>query len=268
MTNNPTPPERPPQIPNPIAQRTQPKITEPDPDFEAMKEKGGANILNSLLKKPLSVVYELNKSPSSMLGTLCLINLVCLGVFGFVLGLFSAGDQLWAAPVKVIGGVFFSGMICLPSLYIFGALGGMDAKFPSVAGLMLTFLAITSLLLVGFAPVVWLFSTSSNSLVFFGFLSLAIWMVCLLFGMRVISRASRSMGGGNGGHLAIWAIIFATVTLQMTTSLRPIIGKSDKFLNLKEKRFFLGYCFEVIEDESTSPHRDIPDEESGRSTDY
>ena len=110
MTNNPTPPERPPQIPNPIAQRTQPKITEPDPDFEAMKEKGGSNILNSLLKKPLSVVYELNKSPSSMLGTLCLINLVCLGVFGFVLGLFSAGDQLWAAPVKVIGGVFSCGV--------------------------------------------------------------------------------------------------------------------------------------------------------------
>ncbi|MBT7959267.1 MAG: hypothetical protein HN759_08025, partial [Akkermansiaceae bacterium] len=166
------------------------------------------------------------------------------------------------------GGVFFSGLICLPSLYIFGALGGMDAKFPSVAGLMLTFLAITSLLLVGFAPVVWLFSTSSNSLVFFGFLSLAIWMVCLLFGLRVISRASRSMGGGHGGHLAIWAIIFATVTLQMTTSLRPIIGKSDKFLNLEEKRFFLGYWFKVIEDENILPHSDTPDEEGGRGTDY
>ena len=267
MTNDPIPPERPPQIPNPMAQHTRPVVTGPDPDFKAMEHKGFSNILNSLLKKPLSVVYELNQSPSRILGVLCLVSLVCLGVFGFVLGLFSAGDQLWAAPVKVIGGVFFSGLICLPSLYMFGALGGMDAKFPSVAGLMLTFLAITSLLLVGFAPVVWLFSTSSNSLVFFGFLSLAIWMVCLLFGLRVISRASRSMGGGHGGHLAIWAIIFATVTLQMTSSLRPIIGKSDKFLNLEEKRFFLGYWFEVIEDENTSPGRNTPDEENDRGSD-
>ncbi len=268
MTNEPTPPEQPAQIPNPMPQHSPSRITGPDPDFEAMEEKGFSNILNSLLKKPLSVVYELNKSPSKMHGTLCLVSLVCLGIFGFVLGLFSAGDQLWAAPVKVIGGVFFSGLICLPSLYIFGALGGMDAKFPSVAGLMLTFLAITSLLLVGFAPVVWLFSTSSNSLVFFGFLSLAIWMVCLMFGLRVISRASRSMGGGHGGHLAIWAIIFATVTLQMTTSLRPIIGKSDQFLNLEEKRFFLGYWFEVMEDENTSPRRNAPDEGGARDSDY
>lgn len=229
----------------------QPKITGPDPDYEAMKETGFSQVLNSLLKKPLSVVYELNLAPGKFLGILCMISLVCLAIFGLVLGMFSAGDQLWAAPVKVIGGVLFSGLICLPSLYIFGALGGMDARFPSVAGLMLTFLAITSLLLVGFAPVVWLFSTSSNSLVFFGFLSLGIWLVCLIFGLRVISRASNSMGGRQGGHLTIWAIIFTVVTLQMTTSLRPIIGESDQFLNLEEKRFFIRYWFEVMQDESS-----------------
>ena len=137
-------------------------------------------------------------------------------------------------------------------LDVFGALGGMDAKIQHVVGLMLTFLAITSLLLVGFSPVVWLFSTSSNSLVFFGFLSLAIWIVCLIFGLRVIARASKSMGGGRGGHLNIWAIIFMLVTLQMPTTLRPIIGKSESFINLEEKRFFMRYWFEVMEEESLS----------------
>lgn len=268
MTNEPTPPEQPPQIPNPMPQYSKPAVTGPDPDFEAMEEKGFSHILNSLLKKPLSVIYELNQSPGGMLGILCLIILVCLSIFGLVLGLFSAGDQLWAAPVKVVGGVLFSGLICLPSLYIFGALGGMDAKIQGVAGLMLTFLAITSLLLVGFAPVVWLFSTSSNSLVFFGFLSLGIWLVCLIFGLRVIARASRSMGGGQGNHLAIWAIIFAMVTLQMTTSLRPIIGKSDSFLNLEEKRFFIRYWFEVMEDENNSTSYEDPEKTEGSRSDY
>ena len=181
-----------------------------------------------------------------------IITLASLAIFGIVLGMFSSGNQLWAAPVKVIGGVLFSGLICLPSLYIFGALGGMDAKVPHIVGLMLTFLAITSLLLVGFAPVIWLFSTSSNSLVFFGFLSLSIWVLCLIFGLRVVTRASKSMGGGKGGHLKIWAVIFMLVTLQMTTTLRPIIGKSDtnQFLNLEEKRFFLRYWFEVMAEEN------------------
>jgi len=182
--------------------------------------------------------------------SLLMITLVSLGIFGIVLGMFSGGTQLWAAPLKVIGGVFFSAFICLPSLYIFGALGGMDAKIQHIGGLMLTFLAITSLLLVGFAPVVWLFSTSSNSIVFFGFLSLCIWTLSLLFGLRIVNRASRSMGGKKGIHLHIWAIIFIMVTLQMTTTLRPIIGTptSDDLINTEEKRFFLTHWFQVMND--------------------
>ncbi|MBT8045263.1 MAG: hypothetical protein KJO79_09965 [Verrucomicrobiae bacterium] len=245
----------------------QPQPAEPDPEYQAMEAKGFSQILNHLLKKPLSVIHEVNHDGKNPITTLLLITLVSLAVFGLVLGIFSAGNQLWAAPVKVIGGVLFSAIICLPSLYIFGALGGMDAKVPHVIGLMLTFIAITSLLLVGFAPVVWLFSTSSNSLVFFGFLCLTIWLVCLIFGLRVISRAARSMGGGRGGHLNIWAIIFILVTIQMTTTLRPIIGESDKFLNLEEKRFFIRYWFEVMEDETDSSSTKTPGPTDRRASD-
>lgn len=230
--------------------KTQP--SQPDPDYVAMDDTEFSHILNHLLKKPLSVIHEINSGKSNPLTALLIISLSSLAVFGLVLGMFSSGEQLWAAPVKVVGGIFFSGLICLPSLYIFSALGGVDARVKTTLGLMLTFLAITSLLLVGFAPVAWLFSTSSSSLVFFGFLSLSIWIVCLIFGLRVITRASRSLGGGKGGHLYIWAIIFILVTLQMTTTLRPIIGSSDDFLNLKEKRFFLGYWSEAMNGESHS----------------
>ena len=249
-----TPTQQPPTTPipgYPGPTQQQPAPSGPDPDYVPMEDTGFSHILNHLLKKPLSVIYEITHvskiSQKSPLSALLIITLVSLTIFGIVLGMFSSGTQLWAAPVKVIGGVFFSGLICLPSLYIFGALGGMDAKVQHIVGLMLTFLAITSLLLVGFAPVVWLFSTSSNSLVFFGFLSLSIWILCLIFGLRVVTRASKSMGGGKGGHLRIWAVIFMLVTLQMTTTLRPFIGKSDTFLNLEEKRFFLVHWFNTTD---------------------
>jgi len=215
-----------------------------------MEGSSFSQILSNLLRKPMSIIHEISHGSKSPVPALLLITLICLAIFGLVIGIFSAGDQLWAAPVKIIGGVLFSGLICLPSLYIFGSLGGMNAKIQHVVGLMLTFLAITSLLLVGFAPVVWLFSTSSNSIVFFGFLTLIIWLVCLIFGVRVISRAAHCMGGGHGAHLKLWIIIFMLVTLQMTTTLRPIIGKPDQFINLEEKHFFLGYWFDIIGDEN------------------
>lgn len=224
-------------------QSRQSKPIGPDPDYIAMEGSGFSQTLGSLLRKPMSIIHEISHGAKSPVPALLLITLVSLAIFGFVIGIFSAGNQLWIAPVKVIGGVFFSALICLPSLYIFGSLGGMNAKIQHVLGLMLTFLAITSLLLVGFAPVIWLFSTSSNSIVFFGFLTLTIWLVCLIFGVRVISRAAQCMGGGHGAHIKFWIIIFMLVTLQMTTTLRPIIGKSDQFINLEEKHFFLGYWF-------------------------
>ena len=223
-----------------------------DPDYLPIEEAGFSQILNHLLKKPLSVIYEINHGERNPLLALLAITLVCLSIFGFVLGMFSAGAQLWAAPAKVVGGVLFSGVICLPSLYIFGALGGMQAKIQQIIGLMLTFLSITALLLVGFAPILWLFSTSSNSLVFFGFLSIGIWLICLIFGLRVITRASKSMGRAKGGHLHLWAIIYMLVTVQMTTTLRPIIGEYDQFINLTEKKFFLVHWGETLTGKNTS----------------
>ncbi|MDB4054873.1 hypothetical protein N9496_02650 [Akkermansiaceae bacterium] len=247
------PPELPQKQPSTaIPTSAQTKPAGPDPDYVSMEGSGFSQILSHLLRKPMSIVYSFNHEGKSPASALLLITLVCLAIFGFVIGIFSAGDQLWAAPLKVIGGVLFSALICLPSLYIFGSLGGMDAKIQQVIGLMLTFITITSLLLVGFAPVVWLFSTSSNSSVFFGFLAITIWIVCLFFGLRVIMRASQCMGGGQGGHLKLWIIVFILVTLQMTTTLRPFIGKSDEFINLEEKHFFLGYWFTSMSDANQS----------------
>lgn len=261
--------QRPPELPNTATNPAQARTVVPDPDYKAMEGSGFSQILSHLLRKPMSIIYSFNHDGKSPVFVLLLVTLACLAIFGFVIGIFSAGNQLWIAPAKIIGGVLFSGLICLPSLYIFGSLGGMNAKLQDVVGVMLTFIAITSLLLLGFAPVVWLFSTSSNSPIFFGFLTITIWIVCLIFGLRVIIRASQCMGAGQASYLRLWMMIFILVTLQMTTTLRPIIGKSDTFINLEEKHFFLGYWVSKLsekpqtkrgtddsKEKSTTPARD------------
>jgi len=226
--------------------------------YQPIKEKGFSGILNHLLRKPMAVVYTLNhpenrsenstsdgaergaeKSTATPLQQLFLMTLCSLMVFGFVVGMFSAGNQLWIAPMKIIMGMGISVLICLPSLYIFSCLSGMDVKWHQITGLMCVLVALTSVLLVGFAPVLWLFSTSSQSISFFGFLCMAVWAVGVLFGIRVVSHASKCMGANTSTHLKVWACIFFVVTLQMSTTLRPIIGTSDKMFHFEEKKFFL-----------------------------
>lgn len=263
MTTEQTPPEQPsneqsnaqqtatqtiktevlPQIPTPPSLDTSMKN-----DYTSLEGTGFSHVLNNLLKKPLSIIYEIThrEHTQNIQTHLLAIILVGFAVFGLVLGIFSGGHQIWAAPIKIVGGILFSSAICLPSLYIFGALGGMEAKIQHIIGITLTFLAVTSLLLIGFAPVLWLFSTSSSSIVFFGFLSITLWILCLIFGLRIITRASKCMGGKNGSHLVIWSAIFIMVTLQMTTTLRPIIGDYGQFFNTGEKQFFIQYWFSKL----------------------
>ena len=114
--------------------------------------------------------------------------------------------------------------------------------------MLLGMLALTGLLLVGFAPVSWLFGQSTSSVTFIGLLQLAIWLVALSYGFIFLVRACRALGGGRGAHLATWCVIFTLVTLQMTSTLRPIIGASEQVLTV-EKRFFLTHWFKTLEDE-------------------
>ena len=172
---------------------------------------------------------------------LLLISMVCLSVFGLVVGTFSWGNQIWAAPLKIVSGLMFSAAICLPSLYIFTCIGGLEAKFSSVVGMLCAIVALSGLLLVGFAPVVWLFSVSSTSAVFIGFMLLALWLISVGFGFSLVFRAGKAMGMTNTGHLFVWCLIFLLVTIQMTTTLRPIVGESDLLFNFSEKKFFLQY---------------------------
>ena len=227
-----------------------PSISDAKSGFVSME--GGvslSNLLSKLLRKPLSIFHELEtkevlwKIPI----TLILISVVSLTVFGLVVGTFSWGDQIWAAPLKIVSGLMFSALICLPSLYIFTCIGGLDARFSTVIGMLCSIVALSGLLLVGFAPVVWLFSVSSTSVVFIGFLLLTLWMICVGFGFTLVFRAGKAMGMANTGHLMVWCIIFLLVTVQMTTTLRPIVGASETLINFDEKKFFLQYWSEEFQ---------------------
>jgi hypothetical protein len=262
MTDEPNPATSPP----PPMPALRADSRDPQGGFEPLE--GGCdlpNIMNKLLKRPLSLIYSLetDEDGRQILLRLLLISIASLVIFGLVVGTFSWQEQIWAAPLKIVSGLLFSGLICLPSLYIFACLGGLDAKFRTIVGLLCGLIALSGLLLVGFAPVVWLFSVSSTSITFLGFLLLSLWIVCAGFGLVLVFRAGRALGMTNTGHLTIWCGVFLLVTLQMTTTLRPIIGTSEHLVNFQEKKFFLSYWREQLNGEYEE--RDEREEEPGAS---
>jgi hypothetical protein len=169
----------------------------------------------------------------------------CSLLYGLVVGTFSMGTQLWAAPVKIAGGLVVSALICLPSLYIFTCLSGSQARLAEMSGLLVGLLLLMTILLIGFAPVAWLFSQSTESVTWMGALHLVFWFVSTLFGLRFLGAGfSRSQARSTAG-LNTWIVIFMLVVVQMTTALRPIVGTADTFLP-KEKKFFLTYWGECL----------------------
>jgi hypothetical protein len=203
-------------------------------------------ILDSLLKRPDALIEKLCRPDSGQAWLiLALVSVLTFAFYGMLVGSFSGGSQLASAAVKISGGAVISMLICLPSFYIFSCLSGADISLRSIAGLLFGILALTGLLLLGFAPVAWVFSQSTNSLPFIGFMHIAFWVIGLWFGLRLLGHMKNTLRVTDRTHLNVWALIFILVSLQMTTALRPLIGTADTWLP-KEKKFFMAHWIDNL----------------------
>ena len=237
--SNPTPPPIPPTINSAL-----PLGEHPD---DRLPITGPVTAVEAMLRQPRRMLFQLRQSGAAkIIGGLLLVAVLCAAVYGLVVGSFAGGAQYWIAPVKIVGGMVVAALICLPSLYIFSCLAGSQARLAEVFGLVVGLLVLTTILLIGFAPVAWVFSQSTNSVTAMGFLHLAFWAVATFFGWRFLKNGFTHLSAQSMGALYVWICIFVLVCLQMTTALRPIIGTSEDFFP-KEKKFFLAHWFEVLE---------------------
>ncbi len=205
-----------------------------------------ASILEALLKHPGRVIYELHQNRSAAVAVwLLALGLAGMALYGVVVGTLAGGAQLWIAPVKLALGTLLAMLICLPSLYIFSCLDGIEARIRTVTGMLLAAVCLTALLLIGFAPVGWIFSQSTDSVALMGALHLLFWLIGVGFGLRLLGAAGGVLGSGGRRHLKIWNLIFVLVCLQMTTALRPILGHADTFLP-REKKFFIAHWLDTL----------------------
>lgn len=208
---------------------------------------GPAATVEALLKQPGSAVFEFTEGSraGALSRSLLLIIITGLILFSVVAVDFSQGIQWWAAPLKMTAGLLLSALLCLPSLYIFSCLGGLEIGFKTLCGVLLTSLALTSTILAGFVPVVWVFSQSSDSVVFMGIIVIIGWCIALFLGLALLQRQARALSLRNNLDLRLWMLIFILVTFQMSCALRPLLGQADTFLP-ERKRFFLQHWAEQL----------------------
>src|SRR5881394_250315 len=201
--------------------------------------------IEAILREPRRVMFQLRQPGSGrLIAAMLTVSVVCGLIYGLIAGTFSGSTQLWAAPIKIVGGLLISALICLPSLYIFSCLSGSQARLIEVFGLVAGLLLLMTVLLIGFAPVAWVFSQSTESVAAMGALHLAFWFISACFGLRFLSAAF-AHHGRSGDGLKVWIAIFLLVMLQMTAALRPILGTADTFLP-SEKQFFISHWMESL----------------------
>src|SRR6266571_7955389 len=187
--------------------------------------------IEAILREPRRVMFQLRQPGAGrLIAAMLTVSVVCGLIYGVIAGTFSGGAQLWAAPLKIVGGLWISALICLPSLYIFSCLSGSQARLIEVFGLVAGLLLLMNVLLIGFAPVAWVFSQSTGSIAAMGALHLAFWFIATYFGLRFLSAGFSAHEDRSGGGIKVWMIIFVLVMLQMTTAVRPLIGSADRFL--------------------------------------
>jgi hypothetical protein len=197
--------------------------------------------IEAILRHPRRMLFQLRQpGAGKVIAAMILVSVVCTLIYGTVVGTFSGGTQLWAAPVKIAAGLAISALICLPSLYIFSCLSGSQARLIEIGGLLAGLVMLMAILLIGFAPVAWIFSQSTESLAWMGTLHLAFWLIATLFGLRFLKNGFAHSCARSQAGINTWVIIFLLVALQMTTALRPILGTSDTLLP-KQKQFFISH---------------------------
>lgn len=258
-----SPIQAPPQIPpvNPPSANYPPHASLGENPEERQPVRGVAGAIESILRQPRRVMYQLRQpGAGKLIAAMLFISVVCSLIYGVIVGSFSGHEQWWAAPVKIAGGLLVSTVICLPSLYIFACLSGSQARLIEIVGMVSGLLMLMTILLIGFAPVAWLFSESTNSLGWMGALHLLFWFVSTLFGLRFLNAAFSHSDARSNAGLNTWVVIFMLVALQMTTALRPIVGRADTFMP-ETKKFFAAHWYDCLNmsdwDRSTNRRRNV-----------
>lgn len=190
-------------------------------------------LLNDLLsnrERLLDGIAE-KQGYNAMFGRLIAIILLLGGFYGLSMGVFNPGWQTFASALKVPLLFLLTVFICFPALFIVNVLLGARMTFVQSLLLILTTIALITVVLASLAPIGVFFVIINSSYSFIQLLHVAFFTVASVSGLWTLNQGLSYLCEKHGIYprqglivTRAWVVIFALVGTQLAWNLRPFIG--------------------------------------------
>ena len=194
------------------------------------------SLVTTCLRQPEALRRLIGEEASTRTRLLVMI-LPAMALVGLLMATFSGGFQLRAVPLKVVAGTLAAMAVCLPSLFVFSNLAGSGIDFRQALGSMMLAVAVLAMVLLALAPVALVFSLSTDSSALVGWIHVGFLLVAAWFGGSALKRVW-GPSAESGSPAGLWMVLFVVVMLQLSTTLRPLLGEYEP-LDFAEKKVFV-----------------------------
>jgi hypothetical protein len=167
----------------------------------------------------------------SKIASLLVASSFFFSIYGAIVGSYGGGLQIISSAIKLPALYLLTLMICLPTLYFFDILFGSKLGFKQYVTMALTAVAVISVLLFSFAPVILFFLISVREYNFFLLLNVLIMGITGGVGVRLFYKGMRDMVGPEAIEqnlrrrlLQGWVLLYGLVGSQLGWTLRPFFG--------------------------------------------
>ncbi|HAN73512.1 MAG TPA: actin-binding WH2 domain-containing protein [Planktothrix sp. UBA8407] len=209
------------------------------------------NVVMTLLRERQQFLEEIKKGvklKSKLIGLL-ISSTVFFGIYGAIIGSSSSPLQALISAVKLPALYLLTLIICFPTLYFFNVMFGSKRTFQQYLTLLMTAMAMISVLMFGFAPVALFFLLSTNDYNFFLLLNVIIMAITGGLGVKFFYEGMQyfSLEDTEGKELRLnilrfWLALYAFVGTQLGWTLRPFFGSPGipfQLLRERESNFYV-----------------------------
>ncbi|XZN92848.1 MAG: actin-binding WH2 domain-containing protein [Microcoleus sp.] len=196
----------------------------------------------------LEEIREGAKLKSKIFGLL-ISSTVFFSIYGAILGASSTWMQCLVSAIKLPALYLLTLIICFPTLYFFNVMFGSKQTFEQYLALLMTAMAMISILMFGFAPVSLFFLLSSNNYNFFLLLNVAIMAITGFLGISFFYQGMHFLSEQDAegkdirlNILRFWLGLYAFVGSQLGWTLRPFFGSPGMVFQLfrsRESNFYM-----------------------------
>lgn len=151
-------------------------------------------VLIALLRDRQNFIEEIRKNIKieSKIVSLLISSSLFFAIYGAIIGTSSSWLQAISSAIKLPALYLITLVICLPTLFFFDILFGSALGFSQYAALILTTVAVISVLLFSFAPITLFFLISVHDYNFFLLMNVAIFALTGIVGVRLFYAGMRS----------------------------------------------------------------------------